>query len=81
MIAAETCVAQTYPVYEQRLKSDPKNAFTFFDCMKPQLHCYVQKPIQMIPETHTYDMKLAIEMKHLDDKAKECRILQAQQAI
>ena len=81
MIAAETCVAQTYPVYDHRFRSDPKNPFKLYDCMKPQLHCYVEKPIQLIPETHAYDIKLAIEMKHLEDKAKENRILIAQQNI
>ena len=35
----------------------------------------------MLPETHAYDPKLAIEMRHLDNTDKECRILTAQVLI
>ena len=32
----------------------------------------------MLPETHAYDIKMQIEMKHLEDKEMECKVLQAQ---
>ena len=35
MVEAEKLVAQTYPIYEQRLRSDPKNPLQLFDCLVP----------------------------------------------
>ena len=78
MIAAELMNAQQYPVYEQRYKADPDNPLSLFDCMKPQLHGYIQKPIQMLPQTHRYDLKWQIDLKHAEDKDKECKAQAAQ---
>ena len=37
MVKAEILTSQTYPIYEQRLISDPNNPFKFYDCMKAVL--------------------------------------------
>ena len=35
----------------------------------------------MLPATHAYDIKMQIELKHLEDKEKENRVLKAQLAL
>ena len=52
MVYAEKLTAQTYPIYDQRLLSDPKSPLKLYDCLAPQLHEYIHKPIQLLPNTH-----------------------------
>ena len=35
----------------------------------------------MLPETHAYDIKMQIELKHLEDKEMENRVLKAQLVV
>lgn len=60
MREAEQLVANTYPVYEQRHGSDPKNPIQLYDCMAPALKEYVRVPLHFYPFTHAQDIEMRL---------------------
>ena len=67
MVTAETLVAQSYPVYDFRLRSDPANPFRLYDCLKPVRRENLMIPVQFLPKTHGENVKLHIDLKHAEE--------------
>jgi len=58
MYQAERVVAQTFPVYESRYKTDAHTPFKLFDCLVPELRKHFRVPIAMLPKGYDTDIKM-----------------------
>ena len=64
MVIAEKLVAQSYPIYDQRYASDPKNPLKLYDCLIPQTTEQMSVPAELYTESFVQDLKLRIDLKH-----------------
>ena len=83
MVAAELGVAQSFPVYEQRLNADPKSPFRLFDCLIPAMRQHVRIPEAILPKRYVTDIKLQIDLKRAKEAVKlfDTRHLNAENRI
>lgn len=73
MKEAEQLVAQAYPVYEQRYATDPFNPVKLYDCLVPQMMQYIRVPVLLYPYTHVEDIRLRIDLKHMEEATVSAR--------
>ena len=70
MYTAERVVAQTFPVYESRFKTDAHTPFKLFDCLVPELKKHFRVPIAMLPKGYDTDIKMQIQLNREKNLAR-----------
>jgi len=71
MVVAEHLVAQSYPVYDYRLASDPVNPLALYDCLIPRLREQSLIPVQLYSMSFVEDLNLRLDLKHMEERTYE----------
>ena len=61
MAYAERLVSQTFPVYDNRYRSDPDSPFRLYDCLVPALKEHVRVPEALLPRGYLTDIGLQFQ--------------------
>ena len=62
---AEMLVCQTYPIYDNRYRSDPDSPFRLYDCLAPALKQHIPVPEILLPKGYLADHEM--QMKYHRD--------------
>jgi len=79
MLTAESMTALSFPVYDQRYKSDPASPFRLYDCLIPAMKQHQRVPVALLPKGYDTDLRLQMDYKRAREAVKLLQTKKLQQ--